>query len=36
MKFVGKPYMEVELAPVIDDEEATAVARHTLADHKPA
>lgn len=37
-RYVGRwnPYMEIELAPVVDDEEAAAVGKQTLADNKPA
>jgi hypothetical protein len=30
----GDPYMDIDLAPVLDDEETAAVARQILADHE--
>ena len=34
-RYVGRwnPYMDIELAPVIDDEEAAAAGKLTVADH---
>lgn len=35
-RYVGmwNPYMEIDLAPVVDDEEAAAIGKLTLADNK--
>ena len=35
-RYIGQwnPYMEVELSPVVDDEEAAAVGRQIVADNK--
>src|SRR3954464_4061362 len=35
-RFIGRwnPYMEVDLAPVLDDEETAAAAKQVLSDHK--
>jgi hypothetical protein len=35
-RYIGlwSPYMEINLAPVLDDEEATAVGRHIIAANK--
>jgi hypothetical protein len=35
-RYAGKwnPYMDLTIAPVVDDEESVTVYRQTLADHK--
>ena len=36
-RYVGKwnPHMEVDIAPVVDDEESAAIARQVVADNNP-
>ena len=36
-RYLGRwnPYMDMQVAPVIDDEESAAVAKQSLADHGP-